>query len=364
MQFEVKTRAEARALLGVGMIAGAMTLALAGAYVGGDLAARAEAKSEHVDLTSAARAGFSDIALQSRMDAMAPGARAVAERHDPLLIASDAQRDRQSALLAGRLEQLSRKDAASARLLRANYGGPALGAEGLAPDRPAARAAAPFRMEGALESSRDLDCLTEAVYYEARGESPAGQAAVAQVVLNRVRHPAFPKTVCAVVHQRANGGCQFSFACDGSMRRAREAGAWNRSRRVAERALNGAVMAEVGSATHFHTLMVAPGWGPSMSRVAQIGLHVFYRYGGRNAVSRTYVAQATPRETPPTPPAKPVETPAGGVTLAKGAEHAAAGTDAPIATAPAAPAVAAPPPEVRTTATVATAPKPAVETVS
>src|SRR5262249_55624357 len=87
----------------------------------------------------------------------------------------------------------------------------------------------------ALASSRDLDCLASAVYYEARGESAAGQAAVAQVVLNRARHPAFPKTICGVVFQRAGGGCQFSFACNGAMRRPKEPAAWSRAQAVAAR---------------------------------------------------------------------------------------------------------------------------------
>ena len=87
--------------------------------------------------------------------------------------------------------------------------------------------AGPFQIGNALQSSRELECLADAVYYEARGETPSGQAAVAQVVMNRVRHPAFPKSICGVVFQGAYNrtGCQFSFACDGSMRRARDIGA-------------------------------------------------------------------------------------------------------------------------------------------
>lgn len=128
----------------------------------------------------------------------------------------------------------------------------------------------------------DLECLTQAVYYEARGESARGQAAVAQVVLNRVKHPAFPKTVCGVVYQGAGrSGCQFSFACDGSMRRRREPGAWEAARDVATRALAGAIRAEVGAATHFHTTHVSPIWAPQMARVTQVGLHVFYKFSPR-----------------------------------------------------------------------------------
>lgn len=125
----------------------------------------------------------------------------------------------------------------------------------------------------------DLECLADAVYYEARGESARGQAAVAQVVMNRVKHPAFPKSVCAVVFQGAGrSGCQFSFACDGSMKRRRETLAWNRARDVAGRALSGALRAEIGSATHFHTTAVSPAWAPQMLRVANVGTHVFYRF--------------------------------------------------------------------------------------
>lgn len=139
---------------------------------------------------------------------------------------------------------------------------------------------------------RDLDCLTQAVYFEARGESPAGQAAVAQVVLNRVRKAGFPKSVCAVVFQRsARGtGCQFSFACDGSMNRGRETRAWTQARHIATRALAGAVMTAVGDATHFHTAHVSPDWSRDFRQVAQVGLHIFYRVGRPQAA--TAVAEA------------------------------------------------------------------------
>lgn len=134
---------------------------------------------------------------------------------------------------------------------------------------------------GRRSASRDLDCLTQAVYFEARGESPAGQAAVAQVVLNRVRKAGFPKSVCGVVFQGSarGAGCQFSFTCDGSMKRARETQAWSQARRIAKRALAGAVMTAVGDATHFHTVHVSPDWSRELRQVAQVGLHIFYRMG-------------------------------------------------------------------------------------
>jgi spore germination cell wall hydrolase CwlJ-like protein len=147
----------------------------------------------------------------------------------------------------------------------------------LAVTRVSTSPAKPFRV--AL-GGRDLDCLADAIYYEARGETPEGQAAIAQVVLNRVRHPNFPKSVCGVVFQTTGDDCQFSFACNGSMNRPKEAAAWSRAEQVATRALSGVVMAQVGEATSFHRASVSPGWGPGLMRVAQVGLHVFYRSGG------------------------------------------------------------------------------------
>ena len=107
--------------------------------------------------------------------------------------------------------------------------------------------------------------------------------AVAQVVLNRARHPAFPKTICGVVFQGASRqtGCQFSFTCNGAMRGAVSQTAWTRARDVAARALSGEVFALVGTATHFHTTAVSPRWRHSLLQVAQVGDHVFYRFGGR-----------------------------------------------------------------------------------
>jgi len=132
---------------------------------------------------------------------------------------------------------------------------------------------------------RSVDCLTAAVYYEAGLEPMDGQRAVAQVVLNRVRHPHYPNTVCGVVfqgHQRTTG-CQFTFTCDGALRRTPAAHLWARSRRVAEEALAGYVHRPVGWATHYHANYVFPYWAPTLTKVATIGAHIFYRWdtGGR-----------------------------------------------------------------------------------
>ncbi len=258
------------------MIGSGVGLALGAAYMAGGMARAAGDHARAERLAEAAAGGYSESVLQREAAAMDPGVLRVARRHDPFTVAGAAERDRQSAILAGRLETKAEKPGAPAKL-----------AASFNPGRPAT----PFHLAGPLESSRELECLTQAVYFEARGEGPAGQAAVAQVVLNRVRHSAFPKTVCGVVYQGAarRKGCQFSFACDGSMRRTREHAAWNRAQRVASKALSGAVAAGVGDSTHFHTINVAPNWGPRLIRTAQVGLHVFYKFG-RSAASRAYAA--------------------------------------------------------------------------
>ncbi len=127
---------------------------------------------------------------------------------------------------------------------------------------------------------RALECLTAAVYYESATEPLDGQRAVAQVVLNRVRHRAFPNSVCGVVYQGSerSTGCQFSFTCDGSLARTPSLSGWARARRIAAAALAGSVYAPVGLATHYHTYRVHPHWASSLVKSAMIGAHIFYRW--------------------------------------------------------------------------------------
>lgn len=142
-------------------------------------------------------------------------------------------------------------------------------------------AARPFVAPAGADQARALDCMTAAVYYEAGFEPIDGERAVAQVVLNRLRHPAFPKTVCGVVYQGAPfAGCQFSFACDGSLNNAPQPAAWRRARQVAAEALRGYVMTAVGEATHYHASYVSPFWAPKLAKITQIGAHIFYRWPG------------------------------------------------------------------------------------
>ena len=134
----------------------------------------------------------------------------------------------------------------------------------------------------AADRARALDCLTQAVYYEAATEPLEGQRAVAQVVLNRVRHPAYPNSVCGVVYQgsQRSTGCQFTFTCDGSLARAPSQSYWRRARAVAEAALAGQVYAPVGWSTHYHTNWVVPYWSSSLVKAANVGTHIFYRWTG------------------------------------------------------------------------------------
>lgn len=132
-------------------------------------------------------------------------------------------------------------------------------------------------------ATRALDCLTAAIYYEARSESLQGQRAVAQVVLNRVRDPLFPASVCGVVFQGSERvtGCQFSFTCDGSLASPPRESVWDRTRAVARAALAGYVESSVGLATHYHTQWVVPVWRTDLVKLRTIGAHIFYGWRGR-----------------------------------------------------------------------------------
>ncbi|WP_419808310.1 cell wall hydrolase [Sphingomonas sp.] len=145
---------------------------------------------------------------------------------------------------------------------------------------PAAR---PFRFAGGTQDrARAVDCLAAGVLYEA-GDDAVGERAVAQVVLNRARHPAFPKSVCGVVFQGSerSTGCQFSFTCDNAMNRWRPSeAAWTRARQVASSAISGSVYAPVGYATHYHTDWVVPYWQSSLDKIAKVGTHLFFRWSG------------------------------------------------------------------------------------
>lgn len=128
-------------------------------------------------------------------------------------------------------------------------------------------------------------CLTEALYFEARGEPLRGVFAVAEVVLNRVDSPDYPNTVCGVVHQGSGGlyQCQFTYTCDGLSDVATDQAAWNRVGQVARAMLDGAPRTLTDGATHYHTRSVNPSWANRFPRTAEVGAHLFYRQPLRTA---------------------------------------------------------------------------------
>ncbi|NYD88378.1 cell wall hydrolase [Sphingomonas melonis] len=138
--------------------------------------------------------------------------------------------------------------------------------------------ALPYRFQGGPAAREQAaECLATAALYEA-GDDLRGQRAVIQVILNRVRAPGFPKTICGIVYQGSGRttGCQFSFTCDGSFRRRPVHLGWGAARRAARRALAGYVFADVGRATHYHTDWMVPYWRDTLVKVGRVRSHLFY----------------------------------------------------------------------------------------
>lgn len=163
-------------------------------------------------------------------------------------------------------------------------------------------AASAFRLRGSTEDrARAATCLATAMLYEA-GADPDGQRAVAQVVLNRVRHPAYPSNVCGVVYQGSDRrtGCQFTFTCDGSLGRAIPPAFFDAARKRAVEALDGRVFAAVGWATHYHTDWVHPVWSASLDKVARVGTHLFLRWTGWWGTGPAFRQRYAGGEAPPT----------------------------------------------------------------
>lgn len=148
----------------------------------------------------------------------------------------------------------------------------------------------PVHFQIASRQSREIDCLATAIFYESRNESMMGQLAVAEVILNRVRHRLYPNNVCDVVYEgtdRSTGlsiygtraSCQFSFTCDGSeVRRPRSGPSWETAQRVAAHAFLGLSGPVTDDATHYHANYVSPFWAPRLVHTRTIGTHIFYRF--------------------------------------------------------------------------------------
>lgn len=159
-------------------------------------------------------------------------------------------------------------------------------------------AAQRFIFAGTIENlERATTCLAAAQLYEA-GDDAEGQRAVAQVVLNRVRHPAFPKSVCDVVFQGAerSTGCQFTFTCDGALNRPPQPGGWDRARMIASSMLAGQVDRKVGLATHYHTDWVVPYWSSSLDKITAVHTHLFFRWAGWWGTPGAFRRQVSPVE--------------------------------------------------------------------
>ncbi|MFI4964567.1 MAG: cell wall hydrolase [Caulobacterales bacterium] len=221
--------------------------------------------------------GLSDDALIAATSTFAPGARDIARRHDPGLRRPNlwGRPLGWASLDMRKVPDLGIPAAQGAEAVALNSLRPFAGL----PIRPMR----PFVLKAdADDSARALRCMTQAIYYEAAREPVRGQEAVAQVVLNRVRHPAYPKSICGVVYQGAARltGCQFTFTCDGALRWAPQAALWRQAQAVAKRALAGFVDKDVGSATHYHAAYVVPYWAPTLVKMAQVGQHIFYRWTG------------------------------------------------------------------------------------
>jgi spore germination cell wall hydrolase CwlJ-like protein len=139
-----------------------------------------------------------------------------------------------------------------------------------------------FRYKGESQAefeAREQRCLATAIYFEARGEPVRGQVAVAQVILNRVRSPLFPQTICGVVYQgQMHPGCQFSFTCDGHTDNPRNDNQWALARSIAKKIMGGELwLPEIGYSTYYHANYVNPYWKGDMSKIDKIGRHIFYK---------------------------------------------------------------------------------------
>lgn len=142
---------------------------------------------------------------------------------------------------------------------------------------------------------RQQDCLAQAIYYEARGESQRGQIAVAEVIMNRARSGHYPSSVCGVVYQGSHRstGCQFTFTCDGSLNQRPRGRAWDRAQRVATAVMSGYTRPITQGATHYHTHAVNPVWNSGLVETTNIESHVFYRFPNRS--ERAYYQEALAR---------------------------------------------------------------------
>jgi len=166
------------------------------------------------------------------------------------------------------------------------------------PERASAAMVGPGAPFASAEDDRDraTRCLTLAIAYEAGSETPQGRQAVGEVILNRVGNPDYPKSVCGVVFQGSarRTGCQFTFTCDGAMRRRLPTAVITSAHEVAERLIAGDFQPNVPGATHYHASYVSPYWAPTLVRLTRIGAHIFYRTPAGSGVATRYAPMPEP----------------------------------------------------------------------
>jgi spore germination cell wall hydrolase CwlJ-like protein len=228
--------------------------------------------------------GLSNAALARLTADMDPAMLALAQRHDPIRAPDTWGRVvGWTSYDLARIPTLGSLDLEAADAMLIN----ALRPVSSEPPLPAK----PFVLKASADDrARAEECLTQAIYYEAAIEPVEGMQAVAQTVLNRLRHPGYPKSICGVVYQgsQRTTGCQFSFTCDGALARVPHPVLWERARGVALRSLNGFVLPTIGTATHYHADYVAPYWAPTLYKITQIGRHIFYRWTGPSGLPRAF----------------------------------------------------------------------------
>ncbi len=249
---------------------------------------RKPAGSGRTEGVAAVSRGFSEAALQRMTADMDPAMLALIQRHDGSRRVDSW----------GRVKGWERYDLADAPTLAEDFNFTTADAEFINALRPVGLdpplAARPFVLKASADDrTQALECLTQAIYYESATEPVEGMQAVAQTVLNRLRHPGYPKSVCGVVYQgsQRETGCQFSFTCDGSLARVPNAVLWERARGVAQQALNGFVLKSVGTATHYHADYVAPYWAPTLYKIEKIGRHIFYRWTGPSGMPKAFTGR-------------------------------------------------------------------------
>lgn len=224
-----------------------------------------------------------EISVLFRLGAgIMPGARPFAEDDGGFVVGSFSGLPETALAALPEAQDMAQDNIVVARVAPALAAPPETGAARLAPAKPVPPKSP---LVGTVANEREMKCLAEAVYFEARSEPERGQAGVAQVVLNRARSGVYPATVCGVVYQNRHKymACQFTFACEGKKLRTDEPGPWATAQRIARDVAEGRTyLPGVGNATHYHANYVRPWWARHMEKREKVGSHIFYFESAEN----------------------------------------------------------------------------------